>query len=232
MLTLTILEQPDDQTCGPTSLHAVYQYFNYNIELAQLIRDIHFLEEGGTLAVYLGIDALKRGFNATLYSYNLKIFDPSWDGLEPPELIAKLRKQLRYKKGKKFTEATKAYIRFLKMGGIIKFDNLTYGLLTSILQQNIPVLAGLSATYLYKSKREFIDHKDRTKLDDIKGEPVGHFVVLGGIKDKKVMVADPYKQNPFSNDHIYEVSKTRFINAILLGIVTYDANLLIVSPKI
>ena len=51
---LKILTQPDDSTCGPTSLHAVYQYFDDEISLEQVISEVSFLEDGGTLAVFLG----------------------------------------------------------------------------------------------------------------------------------------------------------------------------------
>jgi hypothetical protein len=42
-------------------------------------------------------------------------------------------------------------------------------------------------------------------------------------------VADPYQDNPYSSDLYYHVPVGRLINAIMLGIVTYDANLLIIS---
>ena len=101
-MELNILPQPDDTSCGPTSLHAVYQYYNLDVELAQLIADISSLETGGTLAVYLGIDALRRGMDATIYTYNLKMFDPTWDGLDSSILIDKLEQQQEIKKKKRF----------------------------------------------------------------------------------------------------------------------------------
>ena len=75
---LKILTQPDDSTCGPTSLHAVYQYFDDDISLDQVIKEVSFLEEGGTLAVMLGCHALKRGYKVKIYTYNLHVFDPTW----------------------------------------------------------------------------------------------------------------------------------------------------------
>lgn len=89
-MDIRILPQPNDVTCGPTSLHAVYAHLGLNVPLQQLISEIESLEEGGTLGVFLGIDALKRGFKATIYSYNLKIFDPSWSDLKMPELRERL----------------------------------------------------------------------------------------------------------------------------------------------
>jgi hypothetical protein len=37
--------------------------------------------------------------------------------------------------------------------------------------------------------------------------------------------------NPIGKGRVYGVSFTRLINSIMLGIVTYDANLLIIEPN-
>jgi hypothetical protein len=78
-LDVSISKQPDNTTCGPTSLHAVYSYYNDTISLEQTIGEItQFDQGGGTLAVVLGKHAIKRGYSVTIYSFNIKIFDPSW----------------------------------------------------------------------------------------------------------------------------------------------------------
>ena len=231
-MRLAIKPQPDDTTCGPTSLHAVYKHYDHKIPLQQLINEVSFLDDGGTLAVYLGIDALKRGFKATVYSYNLRIFDPSWTNLSPVDLIEKLQNQLDLKHGKKFTEASNAYLSFLKLGGSLAFEMLTPALLKRYLKKGTPLLCGLSATYLYQSKREYTKKNNKSVYDDLKGEPMGHFIVLYGVtREDHVKVADPYNNNPLSGNHYYEVDIQRLINAVHLGIVTYDANLLVVQPS-
>lgn len=228
---LRILPQPDDITCGPTSLHAVYTYYGNMLDLAEVIASVKSLEGGGTLAVMLGIDALQRGYEATIYSYNLKMFDPDWKQLSNPALVEKLEQQLQYKQGKKFTQATRAYQSFLKLGGTILFEDLQPDLLKRHLSKGTPILTGLSATYLYDSTREYTNRKNQSVFDDLRGEPMGHFVVLSGMQDDTVFVADPYKENPLAGKSYYDVPLNRLLNAILLGIVTYDANMLIVQPQ-
>ena len=73
---------------------------------------------------------------------------------------------------------------------------------------------------------------DTSQDDDVAGYPVGHFVVLTGyLPDRReVLVADPYLRNPFARNGLYAVRLQRLINAVLLGIVTYDANLLVIEP--
>lgn len=77
-LELTVLPQGDVTTCGPTCLEAVYRYYGQEVSIRRLIADVVSLRDGGTLAVWPACDALKRGFAAEIYTYNLHILDPSW----------------------------------------------------------------------------------------------------------------------------------------------------------
>lgn len=228
-LEVKISPQPDDTTCGPTCLEAIYRYYGSNISLGETIAQVPAFAEGGTLAVQLGCHALDNGFPVTLYSYNLRIFDPTWFDLPPDELELKLRLRMQYYSGgKKRRTAMSAYRQFLSKGGRIAFSDLTPELLVTCLGSDQPILAGLSATWLYRGCREL---GATCGDDDIRGDPVGHFVVLAGFdrKTRQVDVADPYMKNPLSS-HYYSVDMGRLITAILLGVLTYDANLLIIHP--
>ncbi len=230
MLSVPIQHQPDDTTCGPTCLHAVYKYYNNSIDLQNVIDQVHKLEDGGTLGVLLAIHALNSGYNATIYSYNLQVFDPTWKGSSSDQIIDKLNKQAAHKNNRKLNIASNAYIQFLNLGGRLRFEDLRSVIIRRYLKKNQPIIAGLSATYLYQSAREF---GPELAFDDIKGEPTGHFVVLHGydIQTREVYIADPLKKNPVSDGQFYKMKIDRVINAILLGIVTYDANLIILTPK-
>ena len=236
MLDVSIHTQPDEETCGPTSLHAVYRYYQEKFSLDEIIKGVERVTNGGTLAALLGKHALQTGYQARLYVYNMDIFDPSW--LHPniyssEQLIAKLKEQLQYKRSKKLHESSQAYINFLELGGKLAFKELTVNLLKGYFEKKIPILTGLSATYLYQSKRERETSDHRLIYDDIRGEPCGHFVVLCGYDETKrhVVVADPHRANPISNDNYYKVNSSRLLNAIMLGVLTYDANLLIIEPN-
>ena len=125
--------------------------------------------------------------------------------------------------------ASKAYIKFLESGGEVRHLELDDKLIKGYLKKSIPVLTGLSATYLYGSSREIPQFNI---YDSIKGEPVGHFVVISGYDEDKnaVYLADPMTPNPLGKGQVYNVSFPRLINSIMLGIVTYDANLLVIEP--
>lgn len=229
-LRLDILPQPDDTTCGPTCLHALYRYYGDEVPLAQVISEARALEEGGTLAVFLACHALRHGFHATIYTYNMQVFDPTWFGPEAPDLRERLQAQQRYKETPKLRVATQGYLEFLGLGGRIRFEDLTTGLIRRYLRRGVPLLTGLSATYLYRSAREF---GPRSDYDDLRGEPSGHFVVLSGYETqtRAVLIADPLHPNPLAPSHYYTINIERVIGAILLGVLTHDANLLVIEPK-
>ncbi len=225
-----ILRQPDDVTCGPTCLHSVYEFLGDSQPIEDVVAEVQMLRGGGTLASMLGTHALKRGYRVWIHTYNLNVFDPTWFNLEPKDLIRKLQRQIKVKKSPKLRVASQAYIDFLKAGGEIHFEDLTAELLKGYLSKGIPLLTGLSATYLYKSPREFGKYP---KADDVRGEPQGHFVVLTGYdsKDNTVTIADPYHPDSMETGHFYKINLEHLVCAILLGVVTYDGNLLLITKN-
>lgn len=227
-LTFPILPQPTDSTCGPTTLHAVYGYYGDDLPLEQVIDEVQTVETGGTLAALLGRHALDRGYRATLYTCNLHVFDPTWFEPSARPLVELLQAQRLVKHDPKLQVASQAYIDFLERGGTIRLEDLSPSLLRSYLRRGIPILTGLSLTWLYRNPRESVPE---CKPDAIGGLPVGHFVVLCGFDPatELVQVADPYEANPHADGHHYEVPLERVMCAILLGVVTYDANLLIIE---
>lgn len=271
-LDLEILPQPNDSSCGPTCLAAVYHYWNDPVDLEWLIPQIGQLGTGGTLAVQLACHALRRGYDAVITTYNLQLFDPAWFKIEGGaggasgagrrgavaedadrgdgdtlqlngHLAAKLRQQLEVKGARpdvdreRLEVATEFYLDFLALGGRLQMHPLDAELVVETLTQGVPMLCGLSATYLYQEPRERSQSPDasgRTSIpDDIGGDPVGHFVVLHGYDAQTghVLIADPLHPNPIAPTNKYSAPLVQVTSAILLGIVTYDANVLTLIPR-
>lgn len=228
VLDFEIAAQPDEVTCGPTCLHGVYRYYGDDITLEAVIGEVRMLDEGGTLDVFLANHALERGYRVSLYSYNLELFDPTWFGLPAEALDERLRKQASVKRSRKLQAATRGYRRFLELGGNLRFEDLRSALIRRYLKAGVPIMTGLSATYLYRDMREI---PDTNTGDDLHGEPAGHFVVLHGYdrESRKVNIADPWHKNPLGEHLYYAVAMQRLIGAIFLGCLTYDANLLIIE---
>ena len=232
-LDFDINMQPDCATCGPTCLHAVYCFYNDPISLQQVISEVSYMDEGGTLEVHLACHALQRGYKTTIFPYNLQIFDPTWSAIPRNAIAAKLRRQLSFKKNiSGFELVTNAYLEYIELGGNLKFEVLTASLIRRYLKKSIPILTGLSATYLYNEAREYGSGSEFA-FDDVRGESTGHFVVLTGYnkEHRSVSVADPLKKNPIASSQYYSVNIYRLVCAIMLGVLSYDGNLLIIEAK-
>ena len=229
-LPLTILPQPDETTCGPTCLHAVYRYWGDHDALGDIIFRMGKLQHGGTFAVLLACDALQRGYRATIYTYNLNVFDPTWFVRSGVDVAARLQQQREIKMDYRLQQATKGYLDFLALGGRLRLIDLTRSLIQGLLRRRQPIITGLSSTCLYRVAREY---GPDDVPDDVRGLPSGHFVIIAGFDEsrRKVLVLDPYQKNPYGGLHEYWLGIDRVINAVLLGIVTHDANLLIIHPR-
>jgi hypothetical protein len=229
-LDLEILRQPDDATCGPTCLQAVYRYFGDEVALDEVIAEVRQLESGGTLAVNLANHALRRGYRAHIHTYNLLVFDPSWFEGHGVDLAERLRAQAQAKPDRKLGQATEAYLQYLRLGGTLTMEDLTAELLSRWLKRDRPILTGLSASFLYRSPRE--TGEETLVEDDVRGHPTGHFVVICGwnAEARAVLVADPLEEKPRTREQLYWMPIERVINAVLLGVLTYDANLLVLEP--
>jgi len=222
--------QPDDVTCGPTCLLSVLRYYGDQTSFAQLLELTPTNPDGGTLAVFLGQVARALGYRARLYSYNYRVVDPTWSELAPSEVRARLLRRAEVSPKPKVQAACRAYAEFLAAGGELAFADLSPELLVGALERGHPVLCGLSATYLYEQPRE---RPDDNATDDVGGDPVGHFLVICGYAagGARFSVRDPFSHVPATDESgSYAVEARRLLNAILLGIVSYDAVLLEVWP--
>ena len=227
-LPVELLPQPDETTCGPTCLHAVYRYWGEEALLEDVIVRTHKMVHGGTFAVFLACDALRRGYQATIYTYNLTVFDPTWF-VPGADVAERLRMQREAKTDARLHQVTAGYLEFLSLGGRLRLTDLSSSLIRGLLRRNLPILTGLSSTYLYRSAREY---GPDDVPDDVRGLPAGHFVLIAGYsrKDRTVLVADPYGRHPYGPSHEYWINIDRVLGAVLLGIVTHDANLLVIHP--
>ena len=231
MLDLAMATQPDGVSCGPTCLQAIYQYYADPLSLTETIQEVPMLDTGGTLAILLGCHALRRGYQATLYSFNLKVLDPTWMVDSASLLIDKLRLQLTKTGDDKVKVLTQAYLKFLELGGKLQFGEISFDLIRTYLDRQIPLLSGVSATYLYKNMRDYTSEDNQVVYDEWLGAPSGHFVVIRGYESdsQQLYIADPYQPHPLSLDNYYTVDFLHWLHALLLGVITNDAELLAIE---
>lgn len=234
MTMFDIAHQPTDSTCGPTCLHSIYRYWGDTIDLDRVIEETRTLPCGGTLGVYLGCHALSRGYSVSIYTYNLRLFDPTW--FARPEIIGErlIAQKVAKESDSRLVEASDAYLEFLSRGGVVRMRDFDASLAAEGLQNAQPMIAGLSSTYLYEMVREWGPNNEP---DDIHGVAQGHFVVFSNYDPYTMTlnVSDPY----FSSKDIsgtavsrhYRFPLTHVVSAVMLGVLTYDANIIVIRPR-
>src|SRR5262249_15933499 len=154
---------------------------------------------------------LRKGYQARIFTYNLTVFDPTWFGRPSVDIAAKLKRQMALKDDVGLHQASAGYLEFMRLGGRLRVASLSQHLVQVILRCGLPILTGLSSTYLYKAARELGDGKP----DDVVGMPAGHFVVIAGWNpaSRRVLVVDPYEPNPYGSPHEYWISVDRVVAA-------------------
>jgi len=118
-LPVKMLPQPDETTCGPTCLHAVYRYWGEDARLAEVIARTHRMTHGGTFAIFLACDALRQGYQAIIYTYNLTVFDPTWFA-PGVDIAERLQRQRKVKPDARLQHVTEGYLEFLRLGGRLR----------------------------------------------------------------------------------------------------------------
>ncbi len=134
-LGFVVEEQPDDVTCGPACLHGVYRHYGDDVSLDRVVADTRTLDQGGTLDVFLANHALQRGYAATILTYNLDLFDPTWFALPNEEIRARLAAQAKVKPWRRLQTATRGYDEFLRLGGKLELRDLEPALLRKFLKR-------------------------------------------------------------------------------------------------
>lgn len=229
-LDVRIERQPDYTTCGPTALHALYDYYGDKITLDEVIRETPKLPGGGTLGVHLAVHALQRGYEAAMWLCSVRHFDPTWFQ-KPTDLLAKLKARgvaKNFANDPRYGPALESAEQYLTLGGQYVWGDLTPELIAKTLGNGFPILTGTNGTYLYQCSRE-----TEAGADDVGGESFGHFIVLSGYRDtdQSVAIADPLLDNPAYGTKYYRVNVFRLIGAIFLGVGSDDGNLLVIRPK-
>ncbi|MBE2215971.1 MAG: C39 family peptidase [Opitutaceae bacterium] len=229
-LPVQIQRQPDYTTCGPTALHAIYRYYDDPIDLKTVIAETPKLPGGGTLGVHLSVHALRRGYEVTTWICNVRHFDPTWFQ-KPTDILAKLKARAAAKRlhdDPRYGPAMESVEQYVELGGKLAWGDLTPELISSTLGAGTPLLTGTNGTYLYQCARE-----TEAGVDDVAGDPFGHFIVLCGYnaEDRTVAIADPLQDNPAHGTKYYRANLYRLIGAIFLGVGSDDGNLMLIRPK-
>ena len=83
------------------------------------------------------------------------MFDPSWfaGGVDIAERLRLQR--LQKADNQRVQDVTGGYLEFLHLGGRLRLTDLSRYLLRGLLRRGLPIITGLSSTYLYRTVREY-----------------------------------------------------------------------------
>ena len=119
--------------------------------------------------------------------------------------------------------ATEGYLEFLALGGRIRLADFSPRLVRESSAAGCRSSPACRRPTCIERCARFGDDQS----DDICCGSPRHFVVIAGydFPSRKVLVADPYEPNPYGGTREYWMRMERVGAAVLLGIVTHDANL-------
>ena len=218
--------QPDNITCGPTSLRMVMNYYGKEVSHEDVMEHFTIFPGIGVLDPHIAMAAMNYGFNVKIISYNYRVIHPSWESLSSDMLLKKLQDYMPEITNYKDSVSASGYINYLKRGGRIEYYPLSKELIVSYLKEGQILIAALDMEYLYEGTVDW---------SAAAPEPSSHFVVVHGYDPGAVKfeISDSWYEVsvPNENGH-YFVSTARLITAILLGFQVNDADLVIIDlPK-
>ncbi|EKD49506.1 MAG: hypothetical protein ACD_63C00118G0002 [uncultured bacterium] len=199
--------------CVPACLQQIFAFYHKKIEQAEILENLSMPKHGMSIP-QAGIFTLKTGFKPLIITNNIYIFDPSWFRLTVKELLKRLIERRKYVD--RYNQSViDDFLQYFKEKGRIQFDTLSTELLVKYLEKNIPIIAELASTFLYKMRKS----STPGSFDDAnRGEIEGHGVVIAGYINHTFKIIDPdVKNNPYSKDGIYWISEQDLLASIFIS---------------
>jgi len=212
-----------ENECGPAALKSVLDYYNINVQLDDLTTEVSGQSpiKWRNWFYAMGSAALQRGLKAKVITLTTTIFDPTWYRLDKPQLLQKLKAELKVVQERLNTfkardpyyfwhipsyelAEIKAAISFIEHGGTIIFEPISKEKIFSYLRRRIPLLCGINPVLL---------HKIRRLPNDVSGSAWGHIVTVSGYTRDKFWITDP--SDWYAKKQIYQVDQDRLIESIL-----------------
>ncbi len=204
--------QPTGLSCGQTCVSMLLSHYGYDLSPKEVLEEMAGLRtddghEWGTVTPSLASLCIRKGFGATVYSFDCRITDHSWIDKSPEQILRRL-KAIKKKRviptlGKNVTERfVQAYIDLLTAGGTLIIQPfVTEKLMDGLLKKGPFVTTVCMGAYYGKGRyRSTGLHKG--VLDDVNGTIGTHFLVVYGKNAKgQYLIADPGRKEPALVDH-------------------------------
>lgn len=200
-------------SCLPACLQQVFGYYQIVVSQEEMLNELKRPERGMSIPK-AGLFLKKYGFKPLIITNNIQIFDPAWFRLNNVALIKNIKRRRQFLD--KYSQSLiDDHLEYLKVGGQINFETINLELFVKYLSKNIPIVAELASTFLYKKSKST---KPGRFDSPVRGDIEGHCVVVAGFDKDKIKVVDPdNKNNPFSKKGIYWVQVKELIASFFIS---------------
>jgi hypothetical protein len=175
-LQLEPILQDGPTACTNACLRMVAGYFGRELERDAIDRALFKDSAGCSFNTDLARIALRHGFAADCYGYNLYLTDPADAGLSPAALLDRLRRERAHLRDPWYRPMLESIVAALQEGVHYAVRRPAFEIAASYLRARIPVIAVVSYPALH----------------GVRGNPFsGHDVVLTGYDGRRVFFVDP-----------------------------------------
>lgn len=190
-LNVPLFEQQSEKGCGAAALRMVLSYYRVKKSEKEIIEKHGGLTEWGSFTVGLGLIAQDFGFRSTCYSYYLNKLEHEDFDKDKEELLRTLDSKIEEENDDFHERGLRTFKKFIRRGNKIIFDIPRISRIKNHIKNKKPVIIASNASSLFERNLE---------LD------FGHFVVVTGFKDNKMLINDP-------EGEIEEINEERFISS-------------------
>lgn len=228
----------DLQECAQASAVQLLNFYGVDTTVEEFKETVplYISKDGEPLGTSIGhmlTHLMSFGFTATLHIVELEIFDPSWEGKEPKELIKLLKKRRRHIIHHRYDDEAldlifDGYYQYFKNGGHAKFPVIGERYLHQLLKSG-PVYAIVNFNFLnHISKGKYLPDENEYQRNPIEGNTGTHAVIIAGYKAGKFYLVDP-DYHFFGGKRWVEAD--RLIGAMYLAQTDLDAMIITVEKN-
>ncbi len=208
-----IFQKKDDYNCGPTCLSMVYKLRGKQINVKQIVKDFHYEPKGeSTYPPQLARHLLKHGLKTKLTIGNPKTISPAWKSWPKDQIIDALKSWLTLQPESQWHKYGLHMLFYLQEGGEAELKAYTIKDLTRMLDRGSLLIICIDEVWLWGHR--FLDKE--AKIDELKGQSHGHYVLVDKYQGKEVHVLDPYPTKIKNRHGTYQVDFQELLNASLI----------------
>jgi hypothetical protein len=189
------------QDCVQTNTSQILKYYGVDKSIEEIKKEVpvYINKEGKPIGSSLGHIAayfISQGFETTIHTVEIQIFDRSWVKLTNEELITNLQNRRKFIEHPKYEKEAldlifDGYLCFLIAGGKITFPVINEDYLINLLKTG-PIFGVVSFNFLNSApKYKFDINGQEMSADSIEGSPGTHVVTIAGFKDNQFKLIDP-----------------------------------------